>query len=101
MSSFTGFLALFITFSIFECMNKKINVALVTFYFPPNGGAGSIRWAKLISHINPDFHFSVITPKPLDYPIYDEELSESVKGRITLCETETVRFSENEKEEGA
>ncbi|MGD9991815.1 MAG: glycosyltransferase [Salinivirgaceae bacterium] len=62
--------------------NKK--VLIITYYWPPSGGAGVQRWLKFVKYL-PEFGWEpiVYTPKNPEYPSMDEslqmEIPESVK----------------------
>ena len=58
-------------------MIKK--VLIITYYWPPSGGAGVQRWLKFVKYL-PGFNLKPIVltvdPAKASYPVIDESLSE-------------------------
>lgn len=55
-------------------------VLVITYYWPPGGGAGVQRWLKFVKYL-PDFGWEpvVYVPENAQYPVVDEELSKDVR----------------------
>lgn len=62
-------------------MSKKI--LLITYYWPPSGGVGVLRWLHMANQLS-DFGFdvTVLHPKNADYPQFDHQLSEQIHPKI-------------------
>ena len=54
-------------------------VLIITYYWPPSGGAGVQRWLKFIKYL-PDFGWQpiVFTVKDGEYPVLDNGLEKEV-----------------------
>ena len=54
-------------------------VLIITYYWPPSGGAGVQRWLKMVKYL-PQFGWKpvVFTAKDAEYPIIDESLQKDV-----------------------
>lgn len=59
-------------------MQKK-KVLIVTYYWPPSGGAGVQRWLKLSKYLSRDVDVYVYTPENPDFSIQDEELIKKIE----------------------
>ncbi len=66
--------------------HKKI--LIVTYYFPPSGGAGVQRCLKFVKYL-PEFGWQpvVLTVKDADYPAYDESLLSEVPENVPVYRT--------------
>lgn len=66
--------------------NKKI--LIITYYFPPSGGAGVQRCLKFVKYL-PEFGWQpvVLTVKDADYPAYDESLLSEVPEDVPVYRT--------------
>lgn len=60
-------------------------VLVVAYYFPPIGGSGVQRMAKLVKYL-PSLGYEVIvlTVKPVHYPAYDEALLAELPGSVQI-----------------
>jgi glycosyltransferase involved in cell wall biosynthesis len=59
-------------------------VLLITYYWPPAGGAGVQRWLKMSKYLSQKFEFHVFCPDGADYPVKDLTLEKEVSERITV-----------------
>jgi glycosyltransferase involved in cell wall biosynthesis len=66
--------------------NKKI--LIITYYFPPSGGAGVQRCLKFVKYLS-EFGWQpvVLTVKDADYPAYDESLFAEVPENVPVYRT--------------
>ncbi len=66
--------------------NKKI--LIITYYFPPSGGAGVQRCLKFVKYLS-EFGWQpvVLTVKDADYPAYDESLLAEVPANVPVYRT--------------
>ena len=64
---------------------KQKKVLIVTYYFPPSGGAGVQRTLKFVKYLR-DFGWEpvVLTAKNADYPAYDESLCAEIPPGIKI-----------------
>ena len=66
-------------------------ILIITYYWPPSGGAGVQRWLKMAKYL-PSFGFEpiILTVDPSDasYPIRDESLVRETEG-ISTCRTKS------------
>ncbi|MBC8047312.1 MAG: glycosyltransferase family 4 protein [Fimbriimonadaceae bacterium] len=60
-------------------------VLIITYYWPPGGGAGVYRWLKMTKYLH-QFGWEPIiyTAQNADYPVIDETLFEDVRKDITV-----------------
>ena len=67
-------------------------VLLITYYFPPSGGAGVQRWLKTIKYL-PEFGVETIVltvdPQVASYPQVDESLCKEVPDFVKVYKTKT------------
>ena len=74
-------------------MIKK--VLIITYYWPPSGGAGVQRWLKFVKYL-PGFNVKPIVltvdPAKASYPVIDESLYEKVPDGIITYRTDTLEF---------
>ncbi len=70
------------------------NVLIITYYWPPGGGAGVQRWLKF-SRLLPQHGWNpvIITPKNGDYPNIDNSLLELVPKDMKVIRTKSTNFS--------
>lgn len=59
-------------------MVNKPKLLLITYYWPPAGGAGVQRWLKMSRYLAKHFEISVFSPENADYPITDESLNQEI-----------------------
>jgi glycosyltransferase involved in cell wall biosynthesis len=64
-------------------------VLIITYYWPPSGGAGVQRWLKFVKYLR-DFGWEpvIYTPSNPESPINDESLEKDVPIGITVLKTE-------------
>lgn len=55
-------------------VDEKKRILLITYYWPPAGGAGVQRWLKMSKYLAQDFNLSVFCPETPNYPIVDNSL---------------------------
>jgi len=67
-------------------MRKK--VLIITYYWPPSGGAGVQRWLKFVKYLR-DFNWEpiVYTPENPEFPEYDNSLQKDVPENISILRT--------------
>ena len=59
-------------------------VLLLTYYWPPAGGAGVQRWLKMSKYLAKHFNLTVYHPQNADYPIIDKSLLNDIPENIQL-----------------
>ena len=65
-------------------MNKK-KVLIITYYWPPSGGAGVQRWLKFTKYLgNFNWQPIIYTVKNGEFPVIDLELEKEVPGNIEV-----------------
>jgi glycosyltransferase involved in cell wall biosynthesis len=65
-------------------LTKQKNILIITYYWPPSGGAGVQRWLKMSGYLADSFHVHVYAPENPFYSIVDESLEEDVDPRISI-----------------
>jgi len=67
-------------------------VLIITYYWPPSGGAGVQRWLKFAKYL-PEFGWEpiilTVDPEFASYPVSDETLNREVAGNIRVIRTES------------
>lgn len=63
-------------------MPKK-KVLLLTYYWPPAGGAGVQRWLKMSKYLAKSFDLTVYHPENADFPVTDESLLNEIPQHVT------------------
>lgn len=67
-------------------------VLIISYYWPPGGGAGVQRWLKFVKYL-PEFniHSYVLTvdPKYASFPILDKSLEKEVPGSVQVFKTKS------------
>ena len=63
-------------------MSAPKKVMLLTYYWPPAGGAGVQRWLKMSKYLAREFDLTVYHPENADYPIRDESLIKEIPENI-------------------
>ncbi len=60
-------------------------VLIITYYWPPSGGAGVQRWAKFAKYL-PQFGWKpvIVTPKNPEYPIIDKSLINDISPEVEV-----------------
>ncbi len=60
-------------------------ILLVSYYWPPAGGAGVQRWLKLVKYlVRLGWKVTVYTPRLAEYPEYDESLLADVPSEVEI-----------------
>ena len=64
-------------------------VLIITYYWPPTGGAGVQRWLKFVKYLR-DFGWEpvVYTPSNPESPDDDESLAKDIPADVTVLKTE-------------
>ena len=71
--------------------NKKI--LIITYYWPPSGGAGVQRWLKLSNYLvklGHEVHVIYPDKKYASYMVLDETLTKEIDSRIFLHPTKSL-----------
>ena len=70
-----------------------MRLLLISYYFPPCGGATVQRWLKWIPIlVEQGFEITVLTTKDGDYPVYDDSLLAEIPQEVTVIRTKTFKF---------
>jgi len=70
-----------------------ISLLLITYYFPPCGGAAVQRWLRLLPElVKAGFRITVITTQDGDYPTRDETLWAAIPSEVNVIRTKTPVF---------
>lgn len=73
-------------------MMKKL--LLLTYYFPPCGGAGVQRWLRLLPYMQENgWDVTVLTTRDGDYPVLDSSLCRKIPENIRVVRTRTPSLS--------
>lgn len=65
-------------------MNKK-NVLLITYYWPPSGGAGVHRWLRFSKYFDENnVNLTVYCPRDAMWPVIDENLNGEVSEKLSV-----------------
>ena len=73
-------------------MDRAQKVLLITYYWPPSGGAGVQRWLKLIKYLNQQgVQCTVITvdPDKASYPVRDDSHLKDIPDTVRVLHTST------------
>lgn len=77
-----------------EKKNKK-RVLIITYYWPPSGGAGVQRWLKFAKYL-PEFDVEpfilTVDPKYASYPLIDSSLVDEVGSEINVFKTKSFEI---------
>lgn len=68
--------------------NKKL--LIISYYWPPSGGAGVQRWLKLSKYLvrlNIDVFVLTVDPEQSSYPVFDTSLEKDIDSRIKIYKT--------------
>ena len=80
--------------------NRPLRLLVITYYWPPSGGAGVQRCLKFVKHLG-HYHIepTVITVDPAEasYPVRDESLLAEVPGNVRVIRTGTSEPFESYK----
>ncbi|HNQ12776.1 MAG TPA: glycosyltransferase [Bacteroidia bacterium] len=64
---------------------SKIKVLIISYYWPPSGGAGVQRWLKFSNYLHEqNFSITVYTPKNPENPVTDNSLLQEVNNEINV-----------------
>ncbi len=67
---------------------------LLTYYFPPCGGAGVQRWVRFLRYLPQNGWLpTVITTKDGDYPVIDDSLLTTIPPEIEIIRTHTPSYA--------
>lgn len=73
-------------------MEEKKKVLIITYYWPPSGGAGVQRWLKFAKYL-PEFGIEpiilTVDPKYASYPQKDESLGKDIHPELKVFETKS------------
>ncbi|MEO1262874.1 MAG: glycosyltransferase [Bacteroidota bacterium] len=66
-------------------MKQQKRVLIISYYWPPSGGAGVQRWLKFAKYL-PQFGYTpvVYTPSNPHYPMLDETLAEDIPSEVEI-----------------
>lgn len=68
---------------------------LITYYFPPCGGAGVQRWLRILKYLpQKGWDITVLTTENGDYPILDKTLEKTLPKNIKVIRTKTPIFGD-------
>lgn len=73
-------------------MKEGKHILLITYYWPPSGGAGVQRWLKMLNYLSEEnVKCTVLTvdPEYASYPVLDESLASDVSPNIRVVTTRT------------
>jgi glycosyltransferase involved in cell wall biosynthesis len=59
-------------------------VLLITYYWPPAGGAGVQRWLKMSKYLAKHYDIRVFCPENAQYPVQDETLAKEIPSNIQV-----------------
>ena len=63
-------------------------VLVITYYWPPSGGAGVQRWLKFVKYLpNHNYKPIVYTVENGEYPVIDDSLSKDVSTQTKILKT--------------
>jgi len=66
-------------------LNSNKNVLLITYYWPPSGGAGVHRWLRFSKYFTQqNINLTVYCPSQAAWPIIDEELHDQIPSGLTV-----------------
>jgi glycosyltransferase involved in cell wall biosynthesis len=70
-----------------------MKILIITYYWPPSGGAGVQRWLKFCKYL-PGYQIkpTVLTTKQGDYPVWDYSLLDDVDESLQVVRTTTPTF---------
>ncbi len=71
-----------------------MRILLITYYFPPCGGAAVQRWLRFLPHLVDDgFQITVVTPEKVDYPVLDKGLNVLIPPEVEVIRTPNLTLS--------
>ncbi|CAG5084554.1 hypothetical protein CRYO30217_02497 [Parvicella tangerina] len=68
---------------------------IITYYWPPSGGAGVQRWLKLskyLSQIGVEVHVLTVDEKYASYPHLDESLNNDIRKEVEVIKTKAINY---------
>lgn len=66
---------------------------LISYYFPPCGGAGVQRWVRILKYLpEKGWDITVLTTQNGDYPIIDNSIGKDLSPKIKVVRTKTPIF---------
>ncbi len=69
----------------------KGRLLILSYYWPPSGGAGVQRWVKMANNlVEQGYEITVITPENPSAPYFDDSLEKELDSRIKSIKTKTV-----------
>lgn len=69
-------------------------VLLITYYFPPCGGAGVQRWLRLLPYLEENgWSATVLTTSNGDYPVIDESLIQKIPPTVEVVRTKVITLT--------
>ncbi len=70
-------------------------VLIISYYWPPSGGAGVQRWLKF-SKFLPDFGWEpviiTVDPEKATFPVLDHSLQDEIRNEITVIKTDSTEW---------
>ncbi|MEO0405252.1 MAG: glycosyltransferase, partial [Bacteroidota bacterium] len=67
--------------------NNKPHILLISYYWPPSGGAGVQRWLKFTKYLSDQYRVTVYTPSNPTFPSIDEAMSAEVPSNVEVLKT--------------
>lgn len=65
-------------------MSDKKKVLLLTYYWPPAGGAGVQRWLKMSKYLAQEVNLTVYIPDQANYPVIDNSLESEIPENVKI-----------------
>lgn len=76
-------------------MQPGRKILIITYYWPPCGGAGVQRWLKFTKYL-PEYGWEPIVltvdPEYAEYPAIDESLEKDIHPDVKVCKTKTLNY---------
>ena len=67
--------------------NQKPHLLLISYYWPPSGGAGVQRWLKFTKYLAEDYQITVYTPSNPTFPSIDQAMVNEVPQNVEVLKT--------------
>lgn len=70
--------------------NSKTRLLIITYYWPPSGGAGVLRWlmlSKCLVELGAEVHVLTVDPQIASFPVRDEKLVNDIHPAIKVFNT--------------
>ncbi len=61
-----------------------MRILLLSYYFPPTGGPGAVRWARLLEHFPKHYQVDIISVDNVNHPVLDEKLLDRIPDRFNI-----------------